>query len=72
MLQTNLSLMQQILVLFRELIKNISDLKLAVRQAAGQTALQQALTDEKEMQEQQAAAALMMETVDREMRDSMF
>lgn len=69
---TEKELMQQILVLFRELIKNISDLKLAVRQAAGQTALQQALTDEKEMQEQQAAAALMMETVDREMRDSMF
>ena len=69
---TEKELMQQILVLFRELIKNISDLKLAVRQAAGQTALQQALTDEKEMQEQQAAAVLMMETVDREMRDSMF
>lgn len=69
---TEKELMQQNLVLSRELIKNISDLKLAVRQAAGQTALQQALTDEKEMQEQQAAAALMMETVDREMRDSMF
>ncbi len=69
---TEKELLQQNLVLFRELIKNISDLKLAVRQAAGQTALQQALTDEKEMQEQQAAAALMMETVDREMRDSMF
>lgn len=69
---TEKELLQQILVLTRELIKNISDLKLAVRQAAGQTALQQALTDEKEMQEQQAAAALMMETVDREMRDSMF
>lgn len=69
---TEKELLQQNLVLSRELIKNISDLKLAVRQAAGQTALQQALTDEKEMQEQQAAAALMMETVDREMRDSMF
>lgn len=69
---TEKELMQQNLVLSRELIKNISDLKLAVRQAAGQTALQQALTDEKEMQEQQAAAVLMMETVDREMRDSMF
>lgn len=69
---TEKELMQQNLVLSRELIKNISDLKLAVRQAAGQTALQQSLTDEKEMQEQQAAAALMMETVDREMRDSMF
>lgn len=69
---TEKELMQQNLVLIRELIKNISDLKFAVRQAAGQTALQQALTDEKEMQEQQAAAALMMETVDREMRDSMF
>ena len=69
---TEKELMQQNLVLLRELIKIISDLKLAVRQAAGQTALQQALTDEKEMQEQQAAAALMMETVDREMRDSMF
>lgn len=69
---TEKELLQQILVLTRELIKNISDLKLSVRQAAGQTALQQALTDEKEMQEQQAAAALMMETVDREMRDSMF
>lgn len=69
---TEKELLQQILVLSRELIKNISDLKLAVRQAAGQTALQQALTDEKEMQEQQAAAALMMETVDREMQDSMF
>ncbi len=69
---TEKELLQQNLVLFRELIKNISDLKLAVRQAAGQTALQQALTDEKEMQEQQAAATLMMETVDREMRDSMF
>lgn len=69
---TEKELMQQNLVLSRELIKNISDLKLAVRQAAGQTALQQALTDEKEMQEQQAAATLMMETVDREMRDSMF
>lgn len=69
---TEKELLQQNLVLSRELIKNISDLKLAVRQAAGQTALQQSLTDEKEMQEQQAAAALMMETVDREMRDSMF
>lgn len=69
---TEKELLQQNLVLSRELIKNISDLKLAVRQAAGQTALQQAVTDEKEMQEQQAAAALMMETVDREMRDSMF
>ena len=69
---TEKELMQQNLVISRELIKNISDLKLAVRQAAGQTALQQALTDEKEMQERQAAAALMMETVDREMRDSMF
>lgn len=69
---TEKELLQQILVLSRELIKNISDLKLAVRQAAGQTALQQAVIDEKEMQEQQAAAALMMETVDREMRDSMF
>lgn len=69
---TEKELLQQNLVLSRELIKNISDLKLAVRQAAGQTALQQALTDEKEMQEQQAAATLMMETVDREMRDSMF
>lgn len=69
---TEKELLQQNLVLSRELIKNISDLKLAVRQAAGQTALQQAVTDEKEMQEQQAAAALMMETVEREMRDSMF
>lgn len=69
---TEKELLQQNLVLSRELIKNISDLKLAVRQAAGQTALQQAVTDEKEMQEQQAAAALRMETVEREMRDSMF
>ena len=69
---TEKELLQQLLVLCRELIKNISDLKLSVRQAAGQTALQQALDEEKELQRQRDAAALMTETVDREMQDAMF
>lgn len=69
---TEKSLIQQQLVLIRELISRISELKSTMNQAAAQTAWKDALDEEREMQKLEEAAKLKMETVTREQQDSMF
>ena len=65
-------LLQQILVLLRENRIGLSELEAALNQASAQTAWQQAINDEKEMQDMEAKARLKMESVTREQQDSMF
>ena len=69
---TEKELLQQILVLLRENRIGLSELESALNQASAQTAWQQAIEDEKEIQDMEAKARLKMESVTREQQDSMF
>lgn len=69
---TEKELLQQILLMLREGRLGISQLESALNQASAQTAWQQAIEDEKEIQDMEAKARLKMESVTREQQDSMF
>lgn len=69
---TEKEFLQQILVLLRENRIGLSELEAALNQASAQTAWQQAIEEEKEIQDMEAKARLKMESVTREQQDSMF